>query len=240
MTAGAGMNEPTLQLGKWAPSSLLVGLPPATATALCNLGTRQVFDAGRVLLREGEVSTHVIVLLDGCVKVTATTAEGGFALLAIRVGGEIIGELASLDGQPRSATVTTAGRVRARVITQAPFHDFLFHHPDAAVAVSRSVGGKLRWATQRRIDFSGLEVRVRLARVLVELALAYGLHTVAGVEIGVALTQPEMAALVGAAEPTVHKALADFRSRRIIVTGYRRIRIVDLPALRVVAGHSDP
>jgi CRP-like cAMP-binding protein len=126
------------------------------------------------------------------------------------------------------------------VITQATFHRFLVQYPDAAVAVVRSVGGKLRWATQRRIDFSGLEVRLRLARVLVELASAYGLETAGGVEIAVALAQPELAALVGAAEPTVHKALADFRRRRIIVTGYRCIRVVDLPALRVIAGHGKP
>jgi CRP-like cAMP-binding protein len=214
-------------------------LSSPAAAELAELGTRCAFVAGKVLLREGELSTHVYLLVGGLVKVTATTPEGGFALLAIRVAGDLVGELAGLDGQPRSATVTAAGSVAARVIAQPVFSDFLNRHADAGVAVSRSVAGKLRWATQRRIDFGGCEVRVRLARVLVELAAAYGERAPAGIRIGVPLTQTELAALVGAAEPTVHQALAAFRRSGVIATGYRSTTILDLPALRAVAVQRD-
>jgi CRP-like cAMP-binding protein len=230
------MNAPPGGRTEWTANSLLSTLPNATTTELLSLGTSCEFDAGQVLVREDDTSTHVYVLLTGCTKVTATTPEGGFALLAIRGGGDVIGELAGLDGQPRSATVTTVNRVRARVLSQATFQNFLSRHPDAALAISRSVGAKLRWATRRRVDFSGREVRVRLARVLVELAGVYGLATSDGVELGVALTQPELAGLVSAAEPTVHRALAGFRRHRLISIGYRRTVITDLPALRAVAG----
>jgi CRP-like cAMP-binding protein len=131
--------------------------------------------------------------------------------------------------------VTAAVNVAARVIAQPVFNDFLNRHADAGVAVSRSVAGKLRWATRRRIDFGGSEVRVRLARVLVELAAAYGERVPAGIRIGVPLTQTELAALVGAAEPTVHQALAALRRSSVIGTGYRSTTILDLPALRALA-----
>ena len=49
------------------------------------------------------------------------------------------------------------------------------------------------------------------------------------------LTQPELAALVGAAEPTVHKALAKLRRRGLIVTGYRQMTVLDLAELRATA-----
>lgn len=215
--------------------SLLATLSSAAVAELVDLGTGHAFGPGKVLIHEGESSTHVYLLLGGLVKVTATTADGGFALLAIRAAGDLIGELAGLDGQPRSATVTTAGNVRARVIPQVAFNGFLNRHADAAVAVSRTVAGKLRWATRRRVDFSGRGVRARLTRVLVELASAYGEPTPTGVRIGVPLTQPELAALVGAAEPTVHQALAALRKDRVIETGYRSTTILDLPALRAVA-----
>lgn len=215
--------------------SLLATLSATAAAEIVGLGTGCTFPAGKVLLREGELSTHVYLLLAGIVKVTATTPEGGFALLAIRTAGDLVGELAQLDGQPRSATVTTAGDVAARVITRPVFNDFLNRHADAAVAVSRSIAAKLRWATRRRVDFSGCEVRVRLARVLVELAAAHGAETPAGVRIGLPLTQPELAALVGAAEPTVHQALTSMRRNAVVGTGYRSITIADLPALRAVA-----
>lgn len=215
--------------------TLLATLSGPAAAELAALGTRRAFAAGSVLLRQGELSAHVYLLLGGVVKVTATTAEGGFALLAIRAAGDLVGELAGLDGQPRSATVTAAGSVAARVITQSVFNDFLNRHAEVGVAVSRSVAGKLRRATRWRIDFGGCEVRVRLARVLVELAAAYGERIPAGIRIGVPLTQPELAALVGAAEPTVHQALAIFRRSGVIGTGYRSTTVLDLPALRAAA-----
>jgi CRP-like cAMP-binding protein len=187
-------------------------------------------------MREGKKSTHVVLLLDACVKVTAIGDEGHLALLAIRVGGDIVGELSSLDERPRSATITTAGPAVVRLITQAEFHAFLSDYPDAALALSRSVGAKLRSATKRRVDFGGSEAKVRLARVLAELASSYGEHDPAGVRIGVNLTQPEWAALVGAAEPTVHKCLADLRRSGVLSTGYRRLIVRDLAALRLIAG----
>ncbi|MEQ0565594.1 Crp/Fnr family transcriptional regulator [Amycolatopsis sp. NEAU-NG30] len=215
--------------------SFLAGLPPKSGSALLTLGTAREFAPETVLLREGDTSTHVLLLLDGCVKITATTPEGQLALLAIRVGGDLVGELAAMDGQPRIATVTTAGHVRARTIGQAEFRRCLAATPEIGLAVSSSVGAKLRWATRRRVDFGSREVKVRLARVLLELAASYGIAAGRHIELGVALTQPELAALVGAAEPTVHRALAVLRRENIVETGYRRLCVRDRARLAAVA-----
>lgn len=195
------------------------------------LGTTRDYAPSTVLLREGERGAHVLVLVKGLVKVTATSPEGHLSLLAIRTAGDLVGELASMDNEPRIATVTAAGSVRARVVSQAEFRRYLTRHPDVALAVSGSVGAKLRWATRRRIDFSAHDVHVRLARVLIELATTYGIKG----EIGVPLSQPELAALVGAAEPTVHRALAYLRKEDIVATGYRRVVVRDHARLEAVA-----
>lgn len=215
--------------------SFLAGLSRVARIALLDLGVAREFGPERVLLREGDASTHAFLLVDGCVKITGTTPDGQLALLAIRVGGDLVGELAAMDSQPRVATVTTAGRVTARLINQAEFRRFLAGFPDVALAVSSSVGAKLRWATRRRIDFGSREVRIRLARVLLELATSYGIPAGTHVRIGVALTQPELAALVGAAEPTVHRALALLRRQGIVETGYRRVCVCDPARLAGVA-----
>jgi CRP-like cAMP-binding protein len=222
--------------GQWPVRSLLGSLPIATREALLQLGTLCQYEAGKVLVREEERSTHVILLIDACVKVVASTVSGGNALLDIRVGGDLVGELAALDGQPRSASVVTAGPSIVRLIKQPDFATLLERHPDAAIAVSRGIAAKLRWATRRRIDFGAGEVKVRLAHVLVELTESYGEPAAEGMVIGTSLTQPELAALVAAAEPTVHKALATLRHDRVIKTGYRRITVLDKHRLRLVAG----
>lgn len=196
------------------------------------LGTVKDFAPGVALLREGEGGVHVLVLVKGLVKVTAISPEGHLALLAIRTAGDLVGELASMDNEPRIATVTAAGPVRTRVVSQAEFLGYLTRHPEVALAVSGSVGAKLRWATRRRIDFSAHEVHLRLARVLVELVRTYGSDDG---EIGVPLSQPELAALVGAAEPTVHRALAHLRKEGIVGTGYRRVVVHDRARLEAIA-----
>jgi CRP-like cAMP-binding protein len=104
------------------------------------------------------------------------------------------------------------------------------------VAVSRALSGELRWATRRRIDFSGLPVIARLARVLSELGYLYGRQTQGGIEFQYTLTQPELAAMVGASEPSVHKALRQLRKDGAVVTGYRQVVITDPAALDAIAG----
>ena len=225
--------------GEWPARSLLGSLTATTREALLELGTPCQYEAGKVLLREEEQSTHVILLIDACVKVVASTISGGDALLDIRVGGDLVGELAAFDGQPRSASVLTAGPSIVRLIKQPDFAAFLNDHPDAAAAVSCGIAAKLRWATRRRIDFGAGEVKVRLAHVLIELIESYGEPAGEGTVIATSLTQPELAALVAAAEPTVHKALAALRHNRVIKTGYRRITVLDERRLRAVAGLPD-
>ena len=187
------------------------------------------------MLRQGETTTHVILLLEGCVKVTADTSEGQSVLLDVRIAGDLVGELAALDGAPRLATVTAAGLVRVRMIDLASFHGFVHRHPMAGLAVSAAVAAKLRWSTRRRIDFGAYPVPVRLARVILELVRAYGRPDGEEVCIGVELSQPEWAALIGASEPAVHRALKDLRRRGIVRTGYRQTVVVQPASLAEMA-----
>jgi CRP/FNR family transcriptional regulator, cyclic AMP receptor protein len=219
----------------WPPGSLLAGLTEPAQQRLLALGAQcQYLDSGRVLIHEGDASRSVFLLLNGTVKMTAAT-DAGDALLAVRVGGDIVGELAALDGRPRLATITTAGPVIARVIGQPEFMGMLSRDPELAKTVAASVADKLRSATARRIDFAACDVLTRLARVLHELAERYGEHTPAGQTIGCPLTQTELATLIGASEPTVQRALRQFKKDGIVSTGYRETTVADMRRLRECA-----
>jgi CRP/FNR family transcriptional regulator, cyclic AMP receptor protein len=223
----------------WPSQTLLGMMNEATREELLSLGTLRQYRPDSVLMLEGDRATEVIALIDGWVKVVGSTEAGGHALLSLRIGGDLVGEQGALDGVPRAATVISAGVTVAQVISQRDFLRFLDHRPDAGVAVSRALSGKLRWATRRRVDFSGLPVVTRLARVLSELARLHGKPTENGIELRYTLTQPELAAMVGASEPSVHKALRQLRSVGILETGYRQVVITDVPALdRIAASRS--
>nr|WP_184980310.1 Crp/Fnr family transcriptional regulator [Sphaerisporangium rubeum] len=224
------------KVGAWPRGSLLGGLGEETREEFLRLGRPRQFATGETLMMEGDRTRHVYLLVDGCVKLTANTESGRLTLLGIRVGGDVVGEFAALDGQPRVATVVAAGPCLARHIPHETFVEFLQLRPEAGLAVNRAVVEKVRWSTRRRVEFGSFSTLTRLARVLVELARSYGEPVPEGVMIGVALTQPELAALVGAADITVHKALTTLRRAGVLGTGYRRIVLHDLRRLQSFAG----
>ncbi|MGI5171205.1 Crp/Fnr family transcriptional regulator [Spirillospora sp. CA-253888] len=234
------------RLGEWPRRSMLGDLPGGTREALLRRGTRLQVASGETIIMEGDTGCHeVYVLEDGGVKVLSCTPEGGSVLLSIRVAGDLVGELAVLDGGPRLATVTTIGACVLRRIGRRPFLDFLATHPDAALAVSRSVSTKLRNATWHRVEYSSSPAEVRIARILLLLAHEHGEHGVVrrrdgtrveGTVIRLRLTQIDMAGLAGAAESTVHQRLRALRHNGVIFQGYRQIVIRDWEALHSLAG----
>ncbi|MGX7669201.1 Crp/Fnr family transcriptional regulator [Plantactinospora sp. DSM 117369] len=219
----------------WPPGTLLGRLRASARERLLSVGVRRSVKEAQVLLREGALETHVILLDDALVKVTVSLSDGRHALLAIRVSGDIVGEISALNGTPRTATVTACRPSIIRIIHRNAFRAVLHDNPEAALEVAGIVADRLRWANRRRIDFTSYPVRVRLARVLWELAVAYGRRSPRGLVIDIRLTQDELATLCGAAEISLQKALGGLRADGIVATGYREIVVRDGKALRSIA-----
>lgn len=215
----------------WSAGSFLDRISAEARRDLLNAGVTRRLSSGRRLFIEGAHDTHVEIIRQGFVKIT-TIAGGADRLLAIRLPGDLIGEYAAVTGQRRSATVTACGDVVSTTIRQADFRQFLGRHPETAAEVAAIVGERLRWANERRADFSAYPVHVRLARVLADIAASCGRVGEDGLVIGVELSHIELATLVGAAADTVQRALRTLRASRLIRTGYRRITVLDLTGLR--------
>jgi CRP/FNR family cyclic AMP-dependent transcriptional regulator len=190
----------------WPPSTLLGRLDEATRRGLMSLGIQRSMGSSHAILREGALESHVIVLDNALTKVTVSMADGRQALLAIRI------------------------------IHRNEFRAFLHSHADAAMEIAGIVADRLRWANRRRVDFASYPVKVRLARVLWDIAAAYGHRGREGIVVDIQLTQAELATLCGAAEVSLQKALKDLRDAGIINTGYRQVIVRDASALRESAG----
>jgi CRP-like cAMP-binding protein len=92
---------------------------------LRGLAPMRVRPARSVLLRQGDPGTHVVLLASGSTLVTLTGPNGERALLAVRGPGELLGELAVLDAQPRSASVIAAESCRVHLIPAPEFLAFI-------------------------------------------------------------------------------------------------------------------
>jgi CRP-like cAMP-binding protein len=223
----------------WPPSSLMHTLARRDQLDLAALGTTRLYQDKEILILEGERGDEVFLILDGFVKVTAVRDGGPDTVLAIRPRGEMVGEFAVLDRRPRAATVTACGPVVAVRISRKRFLAFFRSTPDAAVEITSSVVRKLRSATDRRIDQRTHTASAKLARVLHELAVDYGRERPDGVRIELSLTQVELGALAGVAESTAEAILARWRRAGVIGTGYRRVVVRDLRALKALGEHGE-
>ncbi|MFI7609539.1 Crp/Fnr family transcriptional regulator [Micromonospora sp. NPDC049366] len=219
----------------WPVGTLLGCLDPDVRAEFLTLGTNVPVKPGDHILREGAPGNHMILLREAVAKVTVNVAGGRQALLAIRVSGDLVGEISALNDTPRTATVTSCGAGSISVIYKRDWQPFFHRRPEAALALARTTAARFRWANRRRVDFASYPARVRLARILAELAAVHGQAVDAGHTVGVALTQQELASLCGAAEPTVEKALRELREAEVLQTGYRQIIVRDLDALRLLA-----
>ncbi len=168
-------------------------------------------------------------------KITARLPNGTEGLLGIRLCGDVVGELAALHGSPRSATAITCREVDVQVIQSSEFRGFLDRHGEAWPAVSQMIADRLEWANQRRLDYAGYPVAVRLARILVLLADRHGNPSEGGLDLGVTLSQDEIGMLIGARRDAVGQAVAKLKSKRLIATSYRTITITDPDGLRAFA-----
>ncbi|MFB9447468.1 Crp/Fnr family transcriptional regulator [Dactylosporangium vinaceum] len=220
---------------KWPPGTYLHRLTIQACDDLQAIAPRRRAEPGDILIHQGALDRYVVLLQGGVFKVTALTSDGSESLLAIRVGGDLVGEMSALNDLPRSATVAACTESVYSVIHRRQLQTFLERQPSAALALAGMVADRLRWANQFRVEFTAYSAKVRVARVLVKMALAYGRWTPTGIEIGFELTQLELASLCGAAQVTVQKALRDFRRDGLIVTGYRSVTVADLAALRDAA-----
>ncbi|MFD6434032.1 Crp/Fnr family transcriptional regulator [Streptomyces venezuelae] len=205
-------------------------------TALLAIGRPLHYPAREAMMRQDEPSTHVLLLLQGWTKVTATAANGYEALLALRGPGDIIGEGAALSGRGRSATVTALEEVEAVAIDQGRFTRFLAGSPSVALKLLGLATDRQRSTDRRRLEWAALAVRERLAVLLLDLVRTHGTRTDEGIELTVALSQQEFAGSVGASREAVARLLKELRDRQVVVTSRRRIVVVRPDILRRIAG----
>ncbi|MDH6109704.1 CRP/FNR family cyclic AMP-dependent transcriptional regulator [Kitasatospora sp. MAP12-15] len=197
-------------------------------STLLSLGRRISYPARSVVMRQEEPSDHIILILQGWMKVTAAAANGYEALLALRGPGDIVGESAALTGRPRAATVTALELVDAVAIDRQHFTDYLQQKPNVALQLLALGTDRLRAADRRRLDFAALTVRQRLCGLLLELARSHGNPTDEGIMISVPLSQQELAGSVGASREAVARLLKELRERGAVITR-RRCLVIARP-----------
>lgn len=195
-------------------------------------GNRRRFPRGTTLINEGDRSERMIIIVSGRTKVSYFTADGREVLLAIRGPGDLLGELAALDGEPFSATVTALEDVDALMMTVDQFRTVLAQEPDVALCLFKTMSRRQRDADRKRVEFAAYDSVGRVASRLVELAETFGEETLDGLRITLPLTQEELAGWTGSSREAVAKALQSLRNKDLIETHRRGVTVRDVEGLR--------
>jgi CRP/FNR family cyclic AMP-dependent transcriptional regulator len=216
----------------WVSGSLFSYLKPPGQRHLLDIGLRRTFRENELLMRHGDPSDHVFLLVAGWVRVSQTAPEDQEILLALRGPGDVLGEMAALCGWPRTATIRTMERVEVVQLTSRQFVDSLYLHPEIAIAMAKQMGTRLREAEAIRMDTVTLPVSQRVYAYLTWLVEQHGSKNGEGYVINVPLSQQDIASRVGASLRAVTRALAVLRDRQILRTSRRQFVIVRPELLR--------
>lgn len=206
------------------------------AEALMQRVRRRSVRRAQLILRAGAAGDDVVLVLDGHVKLVAYGADRREVVLAIRGPGELIGEMAALAGQRRTATVIAVDDVEVGFLHAEELKSFLAEHPAVALVLIRMLVRRLSEADRDRVDLATQDSVGMVAKRLVELATEHGKRVEEGTLIEFTLTQDELASWTGATRETVSRALRLMRRVGWVATEHGSITVLDLAALRERCG----
>jgi len=193
---------------------------------------RHAFHQGEIIFHRDDPGTTLFVIKTGRVRIYISSQEGQEVALAVFGAGEAFGELALLDGQPRSASAVAIEPTETYCIQRADFIAVATHRPRIALQMLATLAHRLRQTDAMVEDLLFLDVHGRVAKKLLELAETNGARTAEGIRIDMKLTQSDLAAMVGASRESVNKVMSYLLDKQYVSVEKRKITVMRLAELR--------
>ena len=197
--------------------------------AMVEQATRRVVDKGQMVFWQDDPGEAMFVLLEGLVKLVTVSRDGELIELHRHSAPAVFGELAILDGGPRSASAQAVERSVLLVVTRQELLRLLRSDEKLAEALLRILGAMVRRTTRQVSDLAFLDLQGRVAGQLLALA---GDGAPARTR---QVTQAELASMVNGARQTVNQALRSLEARGLIRSNGRSFEIVDRERLKLLA-----
>ncbi|MFW6075556.1 MAG: Crp/Fnr family transcriptional regulator [Chloroflexota bacterium] len=191
-------------------------IPDAALHRLEEESWTRSYPEGQILTSEGDPGDSLLIIESGHVRVSRYSAAGQEIVLAVVEAPDAIGELALIDGAPRSATVIAQSDVTVRIVPRQSFQSLLEENPEVAFAVMRALASMVRETNERLADFLSLDVPGRVAKWLLARAARAGLRQDHGIRVPFVMSQGELAVELGTTRVSINKALKTFESLNAI------------------------
>jgi CRP-like cAMP-binding protein len=196
------------------------------------------FNTDQTIFMQGDTGDCMYLLLEGTIKVVSETPSGREVTLTLLGPGSFFGDMALLDGEPRSASTYAVEPAQALVLHRSDFFSFLDHTPGAARSLLGFLSQRLRHANARIQDLALLTARQRLAAVLIDLAKRQGTSVEDGILLPRSVSHRVLAGLLGTTRETITRMAADFRTDGALEQVGRQLKVLDLMRLEQVVEES--
>lgn len=210
---------------------LFAGLSDHELEVLADCLGKRTFAKGMIIFHQDSPGRTLYIIESGKVRIFVISESGQEISVNIYDPGDVFGELALVDGLPRSAGAVAMEKTVTFTLTRDDFLRHLEACPRMAKRVMEVLSTRLRYTTAYAESLAFLDVYGRVAAKLLELANRYG-EEEEGIEIKLRLTQAELASWVVTSRESVNKVLGTFREQGLIeVDGYR-ITVLDRGGLK--------
>lgn len=218
---------------------LLSGLDDAQMAELVALGRVSRFIEGQTVFTKGDPGDCLYAILKGQIAVSTSSVDGKTMLLNILNPGDVLGEIALLDGKERTAGAAALRPSELFRIDRPEFISFLENHPKLCIQMMAVLCERLRWVSENIEDAVFHDVPRRLARRILLLVDTYGQRNAAGIRVNQAVSQESLAAMLGVTREMVNKSLRALRNSGAITYTKGFIVVTDLHLLKDMAGEAD-
>jgi CRP-like cAMP-binding protein len=213
---------------------LFASLRPDELDRILDLAGERTYANGQTIFQRGDPGSSLMAVLEGRVRIGVCSEEGKEVVLGIVGPGDLLGEIALLDGKGRTADATAMGACRVLVLDRREFLPFLERNPSFAVRLLQILCGRMRRATSVCESLALLDIPARLARLLVQLAELQGEPAGRGRRIGFRLSQQELGNLIAATRESVNKHLKLWEEEGLIGMDQGYITLHDLDEMRLI------
>ena len=223
---------PTDQLELLRSHPVFGGLESSQVSRLGTYARTRRVRAGVTIFTKGDAGTALFAVSTGTVKITVPSIDGREAMFNLLHAGEIFGEIALLDGRPRTADAVAMTDCELMVIERRDFLTFVHSDPSVALKLIELLCGRLRFASEHLEEVVFLHLPARLARLLLRLSDQDG--GITG-KPKLKITQREISHMLGSTRESVNKQLRAWTKRKWIALERGGIVLVAPTALAGVA-----
>ena len=218
-----------------AQAALLSSLTEVELDELAAVARTVQMTSGQPLFRKGDEGTQFYVIVRGVIRISTISAGGRETLLNLLRAGETFGEIALLDGGPRTADAVAHEASELLMIERRELLPFLDRHPEGVRRMLAAVCERLRWVSQLYEDSTFLDLPRRLAKRLLLLAKLFGRpSSEGGTRIALQLSQQDLAALMGVTRESINRQMKLFAAQGLINLDEDFIVITDVPGLEKI------